>query len=641
MSNSDSASAGAPVLKTSEWQRWVGLALLIGAGWFVYSAMRANRGGSSSPEQLIAEVVGSEELILQLGPELGVLANDLMDLHLPGPGNAGALFAPTVKLKDLSEDGIPDVAIGSSDLIESVSVSIAKEARDVPVAELTLWSILFAATDYFEHAEFKIVDAGFVDGDHSKLAGRVKFSGSIRAKSGAAIGVSAKQKLVWEKSGEGNWKISAWEMKKMSLTSAAQPLFSDRLDDALPNVADRLRARHSIHEEELVKYYHSGKTRARSYDFGPIAMSQKPALSVVDYDGDGLDDLYVMVRMGKNLLLRNRGDGTFEERGAQAELAVKGNSTCGIFADFDNDGDPDLMLGRSVERSQYFENTGSWFRPVKQAFDMPALAVSMSAADFNGDGLLDVYVATYRLEALGNVSPNFGGNEAQRKWPERFLSEQDARKFTRIYRNETGGKGQGFLNQVGPPNVLLVNRGGGKFEPAKEGEQLNVWKNTLQATWADIDEDGDPDLYLANDWAPDHLFRNDGEAGFTDVTKQAGVTAYGFGMGASFGDYDQDGRQDIYVTNMYSKAGRRILKRFDGIQDDYLKSVDGNVLYQHGEDMCFTKVSGLEAPALTVAEAGWSWGGQFVDFDNDGDLDIYTLSGHFTAPAEVASEIDL
>ncbi len=170
---------------------------------------------------------------------------------------------------------------------------------------------------------------------------------------------------------------------------------------------------------------------------------------------------------------------------------------------------------------------------------------------------------------------------------------------------------------------------------------VGVWENTPQTIWSDYDEDGDPDLYVANDFAPDCLFRNDGADGFVDVAGEIGLDVYGFGMGASFGDYDNDGLQDLYVSNMYSKAGRRILARFDGISSDFIKSAEGNVLYRHLGDGSFQQVSGLEKPSLQVAEAGWSWGGQFADFDNDGDLDIYALSGYFTAPKELASEIDL
>ena len=194
-----------------------------------------------------------------------------------------------------------------------------------------------------------------------------------------------------------------------------------------------------------------------------------------------------------------------------------------------------------------------------------------------------------------------------------------------------------LLNQLGPPNVLLRNLGNGQFAPVELPPEVDVWKNSLQATWSDYDEDGDPDLYIANDWAPDHLFRNDGAQGFIDVTKQAGTTKFGFAMGASWGDYDNDGDRDLYVTNMFSKAGMRITAQVSGLDPDYQESATGNYLYQQQTDGTFELVSGLKPPKLQVAKAGWGWGGQFADFNNDGWLDIYSINGYFSAPKEVAN----
>ena len=189
--------------------------------------------------------------------------------------------------------------------------------------------------------------------------------------------------------------------------------------------------------------------------------------------------------------------------------------------------------------------------------------------------------------------------------------------------------------------MLLVNRGGGRFELAPENATVGLWRNSLQATWGDYDQDGDPDLFVANDWAPSNLLRNDGAAGFTDVTAEAGATWFGFAMGASWGDYDNDGREDMYVSNMYSKAGRRIVAKVPGIQKRFAESAAGNWLYHQVEGGRFEQVAGLDPPAMTVMKAGWSWGGRWTDFDNDGFLDLYVLSGYFTAPKELSSELDL
>ncbi|MDA7882236.1 VCBS repeat-containing protein [Akkermansiaceae bacterium] len=590
-------------------------------------------------DNLISEVVGSEELILKLTPRLGEISKDLMNLRLPGNKTH---FADTVKVTDISVKGnFPGQSAGG-ELTSIQEIGIASNSQEIAGSKLSLWSPLLKHIHYFEHAKFKIVKGGFLSDQHESFECLVKFSGLARNTADSWSSLSGKQIVTWKKQADGDWKISQWKTKSLTTTSSKQRFFSDRLDEALPKFSDRARARLSVHEEEVIKYYQSGKTKARSYDFSPIAMSQKPAVSIVDIDDDGFDDLYIMVSLGTNLLLRNRGDGTFEEAASTYELAFKGNSTCGLFADFDNDGDQDLMLGRSLERSVYLENTGSWYRAKELDFALPALVTSMSAVDYNKDGLLDVYFCTYRLGALGSGDSGLGEANPSLNWPERLLSPTDAAEFRRRYRDETNPQGGiDFLNQVGPPNVFLVNQGNGNFAPAPEGPQVNVWKNSLQATWSDYDDDGDPDLYLANDFSSDHLFRNDGPDGFVDVTEESGANTYGFAMGASFGDYDQDGKQDLYVSNMFSKAGRRILSKFEGIDRNYLHSVNGNFLYRQEQGHRFKHVSGLEPPSLLVAESGWSWGGQFWDFDNDGDLDIHALSGYFTAPKELASQVDL
>lgn len=114
----------------------------------------------------------------------------------------------------------------------------------------------------------------------------------------------------------------------------------------------------------------------------------------------------------------------------------------------------------------------------------------------------------------------------------------------------------------------------------------------------------------------------------------------GFGMGASWGDYDNDGQQDLYVSNMYSKAGMRITGQISGLDVRFRQSADGNRLYRHCGDH-FKLVSANNPPGLLVTQAGWSWGGQFVDVDNDGFLDIYVTSGYYTVPDAIASEVDL
>jgi len=113
-------------------------------------------------------------------------------------------------------------------------------------------------------------------------------------------------------------------------------------------------------------------------------------------------------------------------------------------------------------------------------------------------------------------------------------------------------------------------------------------------------------------------------------------------MGSSWGDYDNDGRQDLYVSNMYSKAGKRIIRTVPSDMDPrYLLATNGNRLFKNQQGERFDLVSGEEKDEIPVTKAGWSWGGQFSDFDNDGFLDIYVASGFYTAPKSVSCNIDL
>src|SRR5690606_28620131 len=128
------------------------------------------------------------------------------------------------------------------------------------------------------------------------------------------------------------------------------------------------------------------------------------------------------------------------------------------------------------------------------------------------------------------------------------LSKEDSAELLRRHSTEH----RSLINQVGPPNMLLVNQGGGRFEQSHFQSQVAIWRNSFQASWSDYDNDGDPDLYVTNDFAPDQFFRNDGATGFVDITLAAGLKKLNFGMGVSWGDYDNDQQLDLYLSNMYS-----------------------------------------------------------------------------------------
>ncbi len=589
-------------------------------------------GGDASA---IRTIVTAEERILALTPGLASLTKALLNLQLPDAPRQ-PLFAPVVDVVDL--EGGSETGWQPSSQTKSMSAESGQ-----------LWSSLLDEVGYFEHAKFAIVKGNVQDGNPNAFIASVDFSAVARMKANHWLGLTAKLNVAWRNvstnASEDDWRVTKWHTKEFASVASDQLWFQESLEEALPRPADVVSLRRSQHHEETITFYAEGRKGIPHRYFATISANQKPGIAIADIDSDGDDDIYVTVRRGYNKLLENQGDGTFLETAKLRGLgSVKNHSTCALFADFDNDGDPDLLLGRSLLPCKYFINKGGRFTE-KKGVALPRLALSMSAADYNNDGLLDVYICTYRPAVLGGSSPAGGVESGSENWPDEFLPPVFAKEYYKRHaESRAKDKNNPFpnlLDQLGPPNVLLVNIGGGNFKSARENMQIGVWRNSMQATWSDYDEDGDPDLYVANDWAPDHLFRNEGKNGFTDVTAEAGTSAFGFAMGATWGDYDNDGKQDLYVTNMFSKAGQRITAQVEGLNADYAESATGNYLYRQKDGGKFDLVSGLKPPAMLVAKAGWGWGGQFADFNNDGWLDIYSINGYFTAPKEVATEVDL
>ncbi|MCP4193600.1 MAG: VCBS repeat-containing protein [Planctomycetaceae bacterium] len=591
-----------------------------------------------TPQKLpdpIAQIVGNEELIIALTPSMQRLSASIHNLKLPDQ-RARPLFADRVVVTDL----VPNLASTQVPVPDQTWTCVSKpsiQSRE----QLNLWKQFLANVAYFENAKFAFVDIQRMSSSNSQFETQVKFRARARLRNGHWADCQARLQLDWERLGE-QWLIAGWNLKHLKTLESSQLFFEDKLKSAIPNSRTRRQLEESKHWQYATRHYYPQRRASlpgnHSDDrFFPISTAHHPGIAVVDIDQDGFDDLYLTVRWGKNLLLRNQADGTFEEVAEQYGLDIDGRSNAAIFVDFDNDGDKDLMLARSLERSQYWVNENGRFVERSDpwvAGDLPYEATSVSAADFNNDGLMDVYFATYHQDDVSRrIDADLSNSEHRIHG---YLTDAQSAELKRRHQQEN----RSFINQIGPPNLLLENVGAGRFRPAVTNEQLAVWRNSFQATWSDYDRDGDVDLYVANDFAPDHLFRNEGSNGWSDVSEQSGIDKLGFAMGASWGDYDNDGYPDLYVSNMYSKAGRRITRLVDGLDHRITRLATGNYLYRQ-TDGRFDLVSGLRLPQLPVARAGWAWGGQFADFNNDGFQDIYVASGYYTAPAEYETNVDL
>lgn len=590
-------------------------------------------------------VIESEELILRYTPRLKQLSKSVSNMALQDFRSAD-LFAPQVEVYGLAAD--VDLPAARADQIAPVHFNWPIEEQPVSggsMEEQSPWKPLFDRVSHFEHAKIYFIRGEFIDDELKEWKALSGFSALARGKDGGWISVSGKQELYWredrsaepDEEGRYPWRIYKWKQKKLHVARAQKHMFEDVSKSALVDAETRELVQTSLLDELIISMANDPKWEEPYWGWHFIAWDHHPGLSVVDIDHDGFDDIFIARHFGDARLLRNRGDETFVDVTEQYGLGGHEYVTSSLFADFDNDGDHDLFLGRTAERTEYLEQVDGKFVAAsdKVAVDLPYLTTSLSAADYDGDGLLDVHLSTYavkmiRMQKAGQIPTDPEGTLLSP-----YLPAEDAKEL-----HQRSLVAHEFLDQVGPPNLLLHNVGG-RFEVAAAQDSLSPWRSTYHGGWSDYDGDGDQDLYVAHDFAPNNLFRNDGDGKFTDVTGPTGTEDVGFGMGVSWGDYDNDGAHDLYVTNMYSKAGRRITgglgKLIDG---NFSKMAAGNSLF-HNDGETFSHVSGLKAPKLMVEKGGWGWGSQFADFDNDTFLDIYALSGFYTAPKPIAVDVDL
>jgi hypothetical protein len=327
-----------------------------------------------------------------------------------------------------------------------------------------------------------------------------------------------------------------------------------------------------------------------------------PGLAVGDVNGDGLEDLYVCQDEGlPNRLLIQQPDGSVKDMAKEWGVDWLHSSRGALLVDLDNDGKPDLVVAM-VGHIVIAQNMGNKFE-VRCILPCDEDTFSLSAADYNNDGKLDLYVSVYNP----NAGADSGRGELLGGIP--FLGSEDH----------------------GGHNALFRNDGNWKFTNVTKEVGLEHQRYSFSSCWEDYDQDGWMDLYVANDYGWSQLFRND-HGKFVDVTRSAGTMDKGFSMSASWADYDQDGLMDVYAGNMFSGAGGRIT-----FQEKYLRDkpelrslmqqfVRGNTLFKNLGNGQFKDVT--EQTGVTMGR--WSWSSNFVDVNNDGLEDIVVANGYIT-----------
>ena len=334
-----------------------------------------------------------------------------------------------------------------------------------------------------------------------------------------------------------------------------------------------------------------------------IIESMSGGVALFDYNNDGLIDVYLVngstmeaERAGNNTaedrLFRNDGNGKFTDVTREAGLGDR-RWTMGVaIADVNNDGFDDLYITNYGTNRLYLNNGNGTFRDFSRESqtDVSGWSSGAAFADYDGDGNIDLYVAGYLDFDLATLPKD---------------------SLLCRYRD--------IPVQCGPRGLtptrghLFHNLGGGRFKETTVESGIGKAPPSygLGVVWGDYDNDGKPDLFEANDSLPNYLFHNLGNGKFEEVALAAGVAVRDdgreqAGMGADFGDYDNDGLLDLVVTTF---------------SDDYKTVFHNN---GNGEFSDASMAAGLVQPTWNLL----SWGVQFVDLNNDGYLDFTMANGH-------------
>jgi hypothetical protein len=313
-------------------------------------------------------------------------------------------------------------------------------------------------------------------------------------------------------------------------------------------------------------------------------------VAIGDYDGDGWPDVYLTRLDGPGALYRNDHDGTFTDATTAAGLDAVDEPTNGAaFADVDNDGRLDLLVTTLAGTRFYlFHGDGHGHfvdeaaaRGVALASDRPHVGFSVNVGDFDNDGWLDLETTEWRSpELAGNLVPS----------------------NNRLFRNR-GANAPGYFTDVTESTGVAVEQ---QASPALG----------FASAFRDLDGDGKPDIFFAGDYKTSRLFWGSASGTFTDGTKIAGVNTAENAMGLTIGDYDGDGRPDVFVTSIFDSTNAC---------RDYAcgHGNTGNRLYRNDGHRHFTDVTS----AAGVRDGGWGWGTAFFDAENRGYLDLVMTSG--------------
>ncbi|MDA7506575.1 VCBS repeat-containing protein [bacterium] len=465
------------------------------------------------------------------------------------------------------------------------------QGRDQVIKALKEWPSTWAEGE-IGRSKFKVVGVKFVD----EIVTTTQLV-SVLVQGRRSAEYNGRWESTWSRNGEELILQSVEMVSGQVATLGQESLFKEATNSVLPMGSDE--------DRELTgeNYYWRQRIPAafQPDQFGEIG------IAVADVNGDGLEDVYLCQIAGlRNRLWIRRQDGTLAES-QDSGLGIRDNTSGILFVDFDGDKDRDAVLSTTVG-VVFFKNDGSGRFTEVIRLEEIAHGMGLAASDYDQDGDLDLYICQYHSRGGEDAAP------ARGSFPHPYP----------VYDATNGGR-----------NILLRNDGDWNFFDATKESGLDLGNSRLSfaALWEDFDNDGDSDLFVVNDFGPNNFFLNLGEGVFKDQSTAPWVREGGFGMGMTAADFDQDGRFDLHVSNMYSGAGNRIARQ-DWFHADQNAEVRKALLSLARGNTMLRNVDGAEfvdqSEASGTSMGRWSWSSMAIDLNNDSREDLLVANGFVT-----------